>query len=435
MRKRMSVLILLKCVFLISLAFISGLVIGAEPLAKITVEAGKHTRVDTVVSVELDGISEQLLSDEVHLEEIPASGREQVVSQIEQGNPPRLWWILSGTTPAAGKRSYELVKGCGVKAADVKVIKNDSFLQLQVCDANVLRYNHAIVPAPNDLGEKVQEEQRPLYDRSGFIHPLWSPAGTIMTEIHPPDHIHHVGIWMPWTKTKFEGREVDFWNIGRGLGTVRFVKFLSTTSGPVYGGFEAQQEHVALKTAEGEKVVLNEAWDVRVHNVGGPEKGYWLWDFKSTQRCVADSPLHQGKYRYGGFGFRATRQWKDDGTACLTSEGKTRADGNGTRARWCDVCGRIDNNWEGILFMSHPSNFRHPEPMRIWPPEMKYVFFNFSPSVLDDWEMKPGEDHVFCYRLYVHEGKVSVEEAERIWNDYSEPPKVRLEKTAKENQN
>ena len=235
---------------------------------------------------------------------------------------------------------------------------------------------------------------------------------------------------MPWTKTKFEGKEVDFWNLGGGQGTVRFVKFLSTTSGPVYGGFQAEQEHVALKTSEGEKVVLKETWDVRVYNIGGPKKGYWLWDFKSTQRCVADSPLYQIKYRYGGFGFRGAAEWEGENAAYLTSEGKTRKDSHGTRARWCDTSGRIGKDWQGVTFYSHPKNFRHPEPMRIWPSGQ--VFFNFAPSQAGDWVMEPGKDHVFRYRLYVHEGKVSVADAERIWTDYAEPPKVKLEKISKE---
>jgi hypothetical protein len=343
-----------------------------------------------------------------------------VAMQIERGEPPRLWWILSGTTPAGGKRVYQLVKGPvkgPIVEATVEVTKDDSVLQIRRGDKKILQYNHAIVPPP--------EGQSELYNRSGFIHPLWSPKGAVLTNIHPADHIHHLGIWMPWTKTKFEGKEVDFWNLGGGQGTVRFVKFLSTTSGPVFGGFAAEQEHVALKTSEGEKVVLKEVWDVRVYNIGGPKKGYWLWDFKSTQRCVADSPLYQIKYRYGGFGFRGAAEWEGENAMYLTSEGKTRKDGHATRARWCEVAGAIEGKWAGVTFLSHPKNFRHPEPMRIWPSGQ--VFFNWAPSQAGDWVMEPGKDHVFRYRQYVHEGKVSVADAERMWRDFAEPPKVTIE--------
>jgi hypothetical protein len=402
---------------------------AGKPLAKITVEAGSHTRIDTPVSVALEGITESLLQTNVCLQEIGPSGNLQpIAAQIEPGNPPHEWrinpprllWILSGTTKVGSSRSFQLVEEA-VKAPDVRLIKDDSILQLQVGGADVLRYNHAIVPAPAG--------QSKLFDRSGFIHPLWSPTGAVLTNIHPADHIHHLGIWMPWTESKFEDKDVDFWNLGEGEGTVRFVKFLSTTSGPVYGGFEAEHDHVALKTSAGEKTVLKEIWDVRVYNIGGPQKGYWLVDFVSTQKCVADSPLKQIEYRYGGFGFRGAAQWQDDNGTYLTSEGKTRKDGHGTRARWCDMAGAIEGKWAGVTVMSHPKNFRHPEPMRIW--DKGQVFFNFAPSQLGDWVMEPGKDYVFRYRLYVHEGKVDVSEAERFWNDYAEPPTVKVEPVSK----
>jgi hypothetical protein len=394
-----------------------------ESLATITVEAGGHDRVDTPVSVALEGIPNVVKGAAVRLVEMKIFRSVPVPAQMEPGNPPRLWWILSGTTPAGSERYFELVKGPGIESSKVEVTKDDSVLQIRQGDTKVLQYNHAPVPPPEGKSE--------LYTRSGFIHPLWSPTGDVLTEIHPPDHIHHVGIWMPWTKTKFEGKEVDFWNLGSGVGTVRFVKFLSTTSGPVYGGFKAEHEHVALKTAEGEKVVLREEWDVRVYNVGGPEKGYWLWDFLSTQQCVADSPLYQEKYRYGGFGFRGAAEWVDENSMYLTSEGKTRKDGHATRARWCEAAGAIKGKWAGITFMSHPENFQHPEPMRIWPPDMRHVFFNWAPSQATDWVMEPGKEHVFRYRQYVHEGKVKVDDAERMWCDFAEPPMVKLEKTSK----
>ncbi|MFB0551835.1 MAG: DUF6807 family protein, partial [Phycisphaerae bacterium] len=400
----------------------------AGPLAKITVEAGNYTRIDTPVTAQLDGVPLGLPSDEIRLVEVKGSRRVEVPMQLEAGSPPRLWWVLSGKTEAGSKRTYELVKGSKTAVAGISANKNNKVLWIEKDGKKVLSYNHALVPPPpiEDMGEKYKQT-RDLYYRSGFIHPLWSPTGSVLTNIHPKDHYHHIGIWMPWTKTKFEGKDVDFWNLGAGQGTVRFKRFLSTTSGPVYGGFQAEHDHVALQTDEGEKVVLNEVWDVRVYNVGGQGKGYWLWDLVSAQRCVADSSLLLEKYRYGGFGFRGAAEWKGEKAAYLTSQGRTRKDGHATRARWCDTAGVSDGQWKGITHFSHPDNFRHPEPMRIWPEFEQEVFFNWAPVQLDDFELKPGKDHIYRYRLYVHEGKVDVENTERLWNDYAHPPNVEIE--------
>ncbi len=393
----------------------------SEPLARITVDAGEHDRFDTPVSLDLSGVPFGLPNERPSVLEIKGDERVPVPAQLESGSPPRLWWVLSGKTPAGSRRVYELRRSYMRvrRRPGVEVRKDDKVLLIRKGRGKILSYNHAIVPAP--------EGQSELYNRSGFIHPLWSPTGSVLTDIHPKDHYHHLGIWMPWTKTKFEGKEVDFWNLKGGQGTVRFKRFLSTTSGPVYGGFQAEHEHVALKTDEGEKVVLKEIWDVRVYNIGGPGKGYWLWDFVSTQRCVADSALVLEKYHYGGFGFRGAGEWTGEKAAYLTSEGRTRKDGHATRARWCDTAGVSDGKWKGVTHFSHPENFRHPEPMRIWPEFENEVFFNWAPEQLGDFEMKPGKDHIFRYRLYVHEGKVDVERTEQVWNDYAHPPKVKVE--------
>jgi hypothetical protein len=299
------------------------------------------------------------------LQEVRGAQRVTVPAQVEPGPTPVLHWILSGTLPAGQKRVYELVAGAAQADRQVEAVKGDKTLEIRVGDTRVMDYHHALSPAPKGVA-KVPDAKLPLYDHSAFIHPLWSPAGNVLTDINPPDHLHHMGIWMPWTHTRYEGKMVDFWNVGDGTGTVRFSKYLSTTTGPVYGGFASEQDHVALQTSRGAQTILKEVWDVRVYNVGGPQK-YWLVDFQSTQRCVADQPLIQEEYRYGGLGFRATRQWKGPDADYLTSEGKTRKDGHATRARWCDCYGEIDGRWEGITFLDNPKNFRFPEPMRLWP--------------------------------------------------------------------
>lgn len=391
-----------------------------NPIAVITVEAGKHIRIDTPVCAPLDGIT----CDEVFLEEITDAGRVLVSTQIEQGSPPKLWWILSGTTRPGEKRTFKLSRGKIPinETRPVNVHKQNGFLDVAIGDSNVLRYNDAVVPPPKGASKR--------FARSGFIHPLWSPDGSVLTAIHPKDHVHHFGIWMPWTATEFEGREVDFWNLAKGQGTVRFAEYLSSTSGPVFGGFSAKQQHVVLDPNT-EKVALNEVWNIRVYNVGGPKNGYWLWDFVSTQRCASDSPLHQLKYRYGGLGFRATNDWRGDNCDYLTSEGKTRKNGHATRARWCDMYGLTAGRFEGVTIMSYPGNFRHPEPMRIWPADMDYIFFNFAPSQLGDWTMQPGKDYVFRYRFYVHRGKPDVAAINRLWYDFAEPPDVKVKLISK----
>jgi mannose-6-phosphate isomerase-like protein (cupin superfamily) len=164
----------------------------------------------------------------------------------------------------------------------VKTELDAKTLTLKLNNEKVLQYNHAEVFPPEGID--------PIYKRSGFIHPLWSPKGNVMTRISPPDHYHHVGIWAPWTKTQFHGHETDFWNLIKGQGTVKFAGFSSFVSGPVYGGFKVKQEHIDFQCKGADQVAINEEWDVRAWNVSIPGKGkVWLLDLATTLNCASDS--------------------------------------------------------------------------------------------------------------------------------------------------
>lgn len=386
--------------------------VNAQTLAKIGVTAGQTDRVDTPVWVELNDALAEQLSGGWHLQE----AGKPVAGQATVDKPVRLCWILSGVTKAGTTRTFDLIKGQAPSGyGQVKLNKDEKALEVVIGDRKVLRYNYAPVPPPAG--------KSPRYTRSGFIHPLWSPDQAVLTGIHAPDHIHHMGFWMPWTHTVFEGRDVDFWNIGDGKGTVRFKEFVDQQDGPVFGRFRVRHDHIDLKAPGGEKVALNEVWDVLVWNTGDTSD-FWIWDFTSTQRCASDSPLQLPAYRYGGLGFRATPEWKEGLADYLTSEGKTRKDGHGTRAKWCIMYGPTTKGPEGIVFMGHPSNHEFPEPMRLWPEGD--IFFNFCPVQEKNWVLEPGKDYVFRYRLYVYNGKRTAEQAEQVWQDFGNPPTVTI---------
>ena len=88
---------------------------------------------------------------------------------------------------------------------------------------------------------------------------------------------------------------------------------------------------------------------------------------------------------------RFTERWKADNCYVLTSERKDRLTADGSNARWCMVGGESADGkgTNGILFMSHPENRMHPEPMRIWPIDANNgrgdMFFQFCPIRNAEW--------------------------------------------------
>jgi hypothetical protein len=272
------------------------------------------------------------------------------------------------------------------------------------------------------------EEADPLYKRSGFIHPLWSPGGQVLTRIQPPDHYHHYGIWGPWTKTHIGERAIDFWNLKLGQGTVKFAGFLSETEGEVFSGFKALQQHIDFGAVGPDQIAMNEILDVRVWNISDDIR---VIDYTTTLNSPLENGIMLDAYRYGGgIGFRATEKWHKDNCTVLTSDGKTRVDADGSYARWCIVEGESDTNEgrSGILFLSHPSNRMHPEPMRVWPLDANGgrgdMYFEFVPIRHDDWKLNSNQDYTLKYRMVVFDGEMDAKTAEMYWNSFAENPVI-----------
>lgn len=301
--------------------------------------------------------------------------------------------------------------------------KQNGDLQLAIANNAVLQYRYDMTYPPEGVDS--------IYKKSGFIHPIITPKGDTLTRIQPPDHYHHYGLWAPWTHTQIDTTRVDFWNLGEGMGTVLFKKFNSTTSGSVFSGFNAAQEHIDFKTQKEPQVALNEDLGVRLWNLDRPDR--YMFDYSST----FSSPLNNGilfeAYRYGGgIGLRFNERWKADNCSVLTSEGKNRLTADGSNARWCIVSGEASDGkgTNGILFMSHPENRMHPEPMRIWPIDGNGgrgdMFFEFCPIRHEEWKIEPNKAYQLNYRMVVFDGKLTAEEAESYWQLFAKRPEIKL---------
>lgn len=381
-------------------------------------------KINAPVSIPLDGINYNTDEGELVLYEITGSGMKAVPSQVEPGHSARLWFVLEGLTTANTSREFLLkseMKSEELPSDNIiglRIQHND--MQLVSGDLSVLSYRFGIRYPPEGVN--------PLFSRSGYIHPLWSPGGEKLTRIQPPDHYHHYGIWGPWTKTHINGREVDFWNLAKGEGTVEFAGFISKYEGAVYSGFQAHQKHMDFGAQGKDQIAMNEVLDIRVWNTN---EQVWVIDYTTTLTSPLENGIMLDAYRYGGgIGFRANETWHKDNCTVLTSEGKERIDADGTFARWCIVEGESSTveGRSGILFLSHPSNRMHPEPMRVWPLDANGgrgdMFFEFTPIRYEDWKIEPHQPYTLKYRMIVFDGKITTNEAERYWKSFARAPAI-----------
>jgi hypothetical protein len=219
--------------------------------------------------------------------------------QIDHGQHRTLHWMAD---PSSSKKTvYRLERRKGPGKDDhgpdpMRAVARDGELTISSGDRHLLQYVYKTVYPPEGIDT--------AYKKSGFIHPLWSPHGQVLTRIQAPDHYHHYGIWDPWTHVLYKGDTVDFWNLKDRKGTVRFARFASLVSGPVFAQYEAIQEHVVLHKGGGEEVALNELQTVRVYQPDNAD--YYIFDLTIRLNCATPEPVLLLAYRYGGVGWRTT---------------------------------------------------------------------------------------------------------------------------------
>lgn len=354
--------------------------------------------------------------DDAKLSLVEVRGRDKVTIPFQsntRGNDREITFMVPPpTSNATGKRIFQLIaKKHSPTVGAMRAAKSNGSLIISAGNKKLLQYQFETLYPPAGVDS--------VFGRGAFIHPLWSPHGQVLTRIQPPDHYHHYGIWNPWTHILFEGDTVDLWNLNKKHGTVRFADFKSIQEGPVLSSYRALHEHVVFSKGENEKVILNEYQTVTVYQ---PEDDAYIVDIDIELSCATQSPVLLLQYRYAGLGWRTTEQWNNQNSTVLTSEGNTRKNADGSKARWCLVQGTVDGVNAGVLMMSSPDNYSHPEPLRIWP-ENQYgrgdMFANFNPTKDRDWLLEPGKKYKLTYRLLVFNGNFDKGMSEAAWKNFS----------------
>lgn len=408
----------LSIAFLLFVPVLYGM--GRKPIIRIEVSAGSVAHTNLPVNVSLAGLGISS-AKKIRLVEIAEGRRVEKPFQVINHTETHIYWKLDGVTPAGSVRIFEFEKGTPTEVPSTLADKQLDDLVLKRQDKQtLLTYRYTVKAPPKGVD--------PLYGRGGYIHPLYTPSGKVLTRIQPPDHYHHYGIWNPWTKISYDGKEYDLWNLKDHKGTVRFVKFDRIAQGAVFAGFDAVHDHVIFNEGQEERII-SENWKIQVFPM---DENRYACDITSELRPTEKQDVTLKEYRYAGLGFRATEQWTNQNSEVRTSSGKTWKDADGSLERWTIVSGDLGGAPGGILFMSFPENYNFPEPIRVWPFDGNGgrgdQFFNFSPTKNKDWVLKAGHTYTLKYRLLVFDGRLSADEAESAWQSFAHPPEITVQK-------
>lgn len=386
---------------------------GGTRLGTLRVSAGAHDRDHSIVSFDYpDGAGKALsLTDgqgvEIPLQYSSATGKASFI----------LTALAAGATAEYTINQLAMPQAAGVTAVQ-EADASGTQLFLKIGESKVFRWT---LVEDNFRGAQQQDV------RAGYIFPLWTPSGRNVADDYQIDHPHMHGIWSAWTLTTFNQHKVDFWNGYDKTGRVDLKSVDGIWNGPITGGLIASLVHSDI-TVNPSVAALNETWIVTVYKThDADQQPYFVFDIDSTQNTASQSELVLETYHYGGFGFRGSEQWTDASkVSYLTSEGHTRANGDGQRAKWVAQYGTVDDAVAGYAAFDHPGNFRHPQGLRIHPSNPYWSFTACTQSAGGRFVIEPGEPYESLYRVVVFDGAADAAFLNRLYNDFGEPPVVEV---------
>ena len=340
---------------------------------------------------------------EVSLEKPLPSGRHYVLKDASGKRIPAqlkdsvtLLFIPPGAIKAGSTNIFQLEEVSGaVRKSKISLEKKQNGYLVKVSGKPIFFYHVTTAMPPADSPA--------YYQRSGFIHPLYSPRGQILTDDFPAGHVHQHAIFSAWTNTRFRNTAVDFWNQHNRTGTVAHQRVVRVLEGPVFSEIVTELAYISAMHG----VVLTEQWRLLIY----PYSDHFLFDLESTQHNITNDTVFLNPYHYGGMAFRGSKEWNPDDRkhftgnwSILTSEGKKDSSANQTAARWVDASGKVNGNAAGVTVFNHKSNFRYPQKIRVHP-QMPY--WCYAPMIDGAFYIAPGQRYQSRFRYYVHNNVVT----------------------------
>jgi Methane oxygenase PmoA len=253
----------------------------------------------------------------------------------------------------------------------------------------VFVYNFGMV-----LASGFPEEMR----RSSYLHPVYAPDGTVLTDDFNPDHPHHRGISWMWPEVSVGGKKGDVWMVKEFR--QRFVGWKAReTDGP--------QARLATENGwfDGERKFVKEDVEIITHAAADNRRLLeFTLRFDAVDRPVEIVGTPDGKKGFGGFCFRfAPRDGGAEKTVIRTDQGISKKDGVLSRHPWAEISGTFKGQAAGARVDDMPSNPGYPN--NGWLLRHGFGFLNVSYPGLQPITLEPGKPLVLKYRVRLFAGE------------------------------
>lgn len=231
--------------------------------------------------------------------------------------------------------------------------------------------------------------------RCCYLHPVYLPDGTPITDDFNPDHPHHRGISWMWPNVTVDGKTYDLWTVGgikhrfRSFSRGTAVSPLTLTA---LSGWHA-----------GERKVVDERVDIDVHPARNNSRRLdFTLRFDASDAPVEIMGTPDQKKGFGGFCFRfAPRDGGRVNTVIRTDKGVSKGDGVMEVHPWAQIEGVFQGKRGGARVEDDPGNPGYPNG---WLMRYGFGFLNPSYPGLTPLKLERGKPLVLRYRVTLYSG-------------------------------
>lgn len=278
-------------------------------------------------------------------------------------------------------------------AADMKAVRDSASGQIDITEGGkpVLRYNYRMVEPGEILSQVSEDNRKYARSRSDYLHPLYGPAGEILTRDWPVDHPHHRGIYWAWPEVDFGKERGDLHALQRL--SARPTGQLKLAGDPLYAQIEAEN----LWIWENRESIVREWAVLRAHPA--TDKGRIVdVQFELVGLTEGITLARRGTSNYGGLNLRLATPTSQKISVHTDPPGSPR------RRAWSDLSGVFPGAKEasGVSVFQHPSNPEYPGDW-VQYPDLSWVQPTF-PSAGKRHPLPPNRPLVLRYRLWLHPG-------------------------------
>ena len=225
------------------------------------------------------------------------------------------------------------------------------------------------------------------FTRSCYLHPVYAPDGTVVTDDFPQDHPHHRGLSWMWPVVRVGGKEYDPWSCAPGM-QARFVGWLRREAGA--GGARLGVENGWFT---GDRKVVKETVELAAHLTAAGRRAF---DVALTLEAV-DAPVEicgtpdAGK-GYGGLSFRFGPR---ENTVITTDKGREKEDTNLVPHPWAELAGAFGGLRASARVDIDPSHPAYPNGWCL----RHYGFLGVNYPGLKPVTLAPGRPLTLKYRV------------------------------------